>query len=79
MHDGIHLEKVGTPAAVICTDIFTETSRAMASMSGADDFPLIFTAHPIAHLTRQELRQRAEAMLDQIVQILTGAEVPVRA
>ena len=67
------------PAIVICTDIFTETSRAMASMWGADDFPLIFTAHPIAHLTRQELRARAEMMLDQIVQILTGVEVFVDA
>ncbi len=51
----------------------------MASMWGADDFPLIFTAHPIAHLTRQELRARAEMMLDQIVQILTGVEVFVDA
>ncbi|MGQ4808865.1 hypothetical protein NKDENANG_02258 [Candidatus Entotheonellaceae bacterium PAL068K] len=66
------MEKAGTPAVAICTDIFIETSRAMASMWGAEDYPLIFTSHPIAHLTREQLRQRAEEMLDQVVAVLTG-------
>ncbi len=74
MHDGIHLDKAGIPAVTICTDIFVETSRAMAQMWGAPDYPLIFTEHPISHLTREQLRQRAEEMMDQIVTILT---VPV--
>ena len=69
----MHLEKAGIPAVTICTDIFVETSRAMASMWGAEDYPIIFTSHPIAHLTRDQLRQRAEEMLDQIIGILTGA------
>ncbi len=74
MHDGIHLDKAGIPAVTICTDIFIETSRAMAQMWGAPDYPLIFTEHPISHLTREQLRQRAEEMMDQVVTILT---VPV--
>ena len=69
----MHLEQAGIPAVTICTDIFVETSRAMASMWGAEDYPIIFTSHPIAHLTRDQLRQRAEEMLDQIIGILTGA------
>ena len=44
----------------------------MASMWGAPDYPIIFTQHPISHLTREQLRARAEAMLEQIVTILTG-------
>jgi hypothetical protein len=44
-------------------------------MWGAPNFPLIFTPHPIAHLSREQLRQRAEAMLDEIVAILTGKTV----
>ncbi len=79
MHDGIHLEKAGTPAVTICTDIFIDTSRAMASLWGAADFPLIFTPHPIASLTREQLRQRAQEMLDQIVAILTGTVVAATA
>jgi len=75
VHDGIHIEKAGTPAVTICTDIFIETSQAMAEMWGAPNFPLIFTPHPIAHLSREQLRQRAEAMLEEIVVILTGKTV----
>ena len=72
MHDGLHVEKAGIPAVTICTDIFAETSRAMASMWGAPDYPILFTPHPINHLTREQLRARAEAMLEQIVTIVTG-------
>ena len=75
MHDGIHLEKAGIPAVTVCTDIFIETSRAMASMWGAPDYALIFTQHPISHLARAELRQRAEVMLARVVSILTGEAV----
>lgn len=72
MHDGIHLEQAGLPAVTICTDIFMTTAQAMASMWGAPEYPIIFTPHPISHLTRAQLRARATAMLEQIVSIVTG-------
>jgi hypothetical protein len=72
VHDGIHLEQAGIPAVTICTDIFMATSRAMASLWGAPDYPILFTPHPISNLTRTELRARATAMLDEIVRIVTG-------
>ena len=73
MHDGIHVEKAGVPAITICTDIFVETAHAMAQMWGAPDYPVIFTKHPLSGLTREQLRQRAESMLEEMVSILTGA------
>jgi hypothetical protein len=78
VHDGIHLEKAGTPAVTICTDIFAETSQAMAAMWGAPAFPIVFTPHPIAPLPTEQLRQRAEEMIEQIEAILTGRTVPPR-
>ena len=71
MHDGIHLEQAGVPSATICTDAFIETSKAMATMWGAADYPTIFTEHPIEGLDKAQLRAKAEAMLDQIVSIVT--------
>jgi hypothetical protein len=44
----------------------------MASMWGAQDYPIIFTQHPISQLTREQLRSRAQTMLEQIVTIVTG-------
>ncbi|MCH8309722.1 MAG: hypothetical protein IIB17_04405 [Chloroflexi bacterium] len=72
MHDGIHLEKIGIPSITICTDIFEITSRAMAEMWGAKEYPVIYTEHPISELTREQLRQRAEDMLPQMEAILVG-------
>lgn len=74
MHDGVHLEKVGVPAVTICTDAFIQTSKAMATMWGAPEYPVIFTPHPIAPLDSKRLRARAEEMMGQIVSILTGVE-----
>ncbi len=71
MHDGVHLEQAGVPSATICTDAFVETSKAMATMWGAPDYPVIFTEHPIDTLDKEQLRARAEAMLAQIVAIVT--------
>jgi len=76
VHDGIHVEKAGIPSVTICTDSFIETSKAMAKMWGDPHYPIIYTAHPIASLTKKELRSRAEAMVDQIIYILTGVELP---
>ena len=74
MHDGIHAEKAGIPSITVCTDIFVESSRAIAKAWGAPDYPVIFTKHPISRLTRQQLRERAEEMLEQVVSILIGAD-----
>jgi hypothetical protein len=48
------------------------SSRAMASMWGVPDYPILFTAHPMSPLTRAQLRARAEAILEPMVAILTG-------
>jgi len=74
VHDGIHGDKAGTPSITICTDAFAETSRAMAGIWGAPDYPVIITPHPVASLTRDQLRDRAKEMIEQIVSILTGVK-----
>ncbi|MXY22401.1 MAG: hypothetical protein F4Y49_13840 [Dehalococcoidia bacterium] len=73
MHDGIHAEKAGTPSVTICTDIFEITARSMAEMWGAPTYPIVLTEHPIAELTREQLRARAEDMLPEMETILLGA------
>ena len=72
MHDGIHVEKAGAPAITVCTDIFEPTAKSMATMWGAADYPVLYTRHPIAELSKEQLRERAEQMIDQIESILLG-------
>ncbi len=71
MHDGIHVEQAGIPSATICTDRFVHTAGAMARMWGAPDYPTVFMEHPIENLTRQQLRERAEALAPRVVAVLT--------
>ncbi len=66
------MEQAGLPSATICTDRFIPTARGMAKMWGADDYPTIFTEHPIENLNREQLRQRAEGLATEVVTILTG-------
>jgi hypothetical protein len=72
VHDGIHLEKAGVPAATVCTDRFENTARAMARMWGDADYPVIYTHHPIGGLDRAAVRRRAEGLLDRVVSVITG-------
>ena len=44
----------------------------MAKMWGAEDYPTIFTQHPIENLDRPALRERAEGLATEVVAILTG-------
>ena len=74
MHDGIHVEKAGIPAAVICTDRFEVTAKGMAETWGAPDFPVIYTLHPVGSLDRDAVRERAGQLADPVVAVLTGVE-----
>lgn len=61
------------PSATICTDRFIPTAKGMAKMWGAEDYPTIFTEHPIENLDREQLRKRAEGLATEVVTILTGS------
>ena len=74
MHDGIHIEKVGIPAAVICTDRFESTASGMAQTWGAPEFPVIYTVHPVGTLDRTGIKERAKELADPVVAVLTGVE-----
>lgn len=67
------MEKAGLPSATICTDRFIPTARGMAKMWGAEEYPTIFTEHPIENLDRGQLRERAEGLATEVVTILTGS------
>jgi hypothetical protein len=71
--DGVALERRGIPAAVVCSDAFTVTADAMAELRGARGYHYATTAHPVAVLTPDEVRKRAEEVLAEVVSILTAA------
>lgn len=71
--DGIALQRAGLPVAVICTDAFAQTSRAMAALQGDAGFPFLTTAHPVANLDAGGIADRADDIADGVARTLVGA------
>lgn len=72
MHDGIEIERRGRPAAVILTDRFAVTGRAMAAVAGLPEYPFATAPHPLSSLTEAEIAQRAALLASSVIQLLTG-------
>ncbi len=70
MHDGIELEKLGTPTAVICTEPFISSGKAMSRIGGIADYPFAIVGHPVARLAPDALRERAMQAAAQVLEIL---------
>jgi len=68
--DGLQLEASGIPAAVICSDAFRVSADAMAGLQGTPGYAYVTTPHPVASLSRESVRERAEQVLPEIVGML---------
>ncbi|HEU5158210.1 MAG TPA: UGSC family (seleno)protein [Streptosporangiaceae bacterium] len=72
--DGIAFEREGLPAAVICSDAFEVTARAMAEVHGAPGFEFLTTPHPVAVLGPDQVDERAAELLPAVLARLTETE-----
>jgi hypothetical protein len=70
--DGVALESRGTPTAVICSDAFRGSADAIAELRGAPGYRYATTPHPVAVLTPDQVRQRALAVLPDVVALLVS-------
>ena len=70
MHDGIALEKKGVPTAVICTEPFITSAKAMSKIGGIPSYPFVVLPHPLGSLTLEQLRERAIQAAPDVLQIL---------
>ena len=68
--DGVVLEAAGLPVAAIITESFIPTANAMAALRGAPGYKYATTAHPVAVLTEEKVKERAAQVLDDVVALL---------
>ena len=59
MHDGITFENHGIPTAVICTEPFISSGKAMSNIRGIPGYPFVVLPHPLGSLNEQRLREKA--------------------
>ena len=71
MHDGSVLEERGIPTVAICTEVFFSAGKVQARVLGYNDLEPLTVEHPIQSLTKEQIRSRADGIVDKIVDRLT--------
>jgi len=67
------LERRGIPTVTVCSDAFISLAKAIATGQGAPDLRMVVVPHPIAGLPPNKVRNKAESIVDLVVQHLTGS------
>jgi hypothetical protein len=72
LHDTVWFEIQGTPAVSIASSEFVTAATAQADALGMPDANRVFVQHPIQDATDAEMREKADAIVEQILQALTA-------
>ncbi len=70
MHDTVHFEIQGLPSVFIASSQFVEAAQAQSEALGLPDVRRVFVPHPIQDATDDEMRERAEACVDDVIAAL---------
>ena len=70
MADGTIFERKGIQTAAIVTDTFKRAGDAMAKRQGFYDYHYAAMVHPISSLNQEQIRERALAILPEVLEIL---------
>ena len=73
MHDGVQLEQLGVPTAVIVTKSFLHEAHVQRAALGMEDIDPVVIPHPLSTLTEEEIEGRASVATLQVKKILLGA------
>jgi len=71
MHDGAALEECGIPSVAICSEVFFAAGKVQAKALGYENLEPITVGHPIQSLTTDQVRSRADGIVEKITSALT--------
>ena len=72
MHDTVWFEIQGTPAVSIASTEFVDAAETQAKALGMEDAERVFVEHPIQDATDEEMRAKADVIVEQVVNALTA-------
>ncbi len=72
MHDGISLEQLGVPTAVIVTEVFLHEAHVQRAALGMEGVEPAVIPHPLSTLSDDEIAGRAAVAAHQVKKILLG-------
>ncbi len=71
MHDTVWFEIQGIPAVSIASEEFEDAARTQAKALGLNDARFVLVEHPIQDATDDEMRSKADAVIDEVIAALT--------
>ena len=74
MHDGISLESLGVPTAVIVTSTFLHEAKVQREALGMNGIVPVVIDHPLSSISEEEIRARAAQALAQALGIWKGTQ-----
>ena len=70
MHDTVYFEINHIPSVFIASSEFVSAAEAQSAALGMPDVNRVFVPHPIQDATDDEMRERADAVVDQVIAAL---------
>jgi hypothetical protein len=64
------LERMGVQTAAVLTHTFRRPGDAMARVQGFPDYRYAVMTHPISSLSEQQIRERAQSALPDVLAVL---------
>ena len=74
MHDGISLESLGVPTAVIVTSTFLHEAKVQREALGMQGIVPVVIDHPLSSISEEEIRARAAQALAQALGVWKGTQ-----
>jgi hypothetical protein len=72
VHDSVWFEVNGKPSVVVASSTFVDAAEVQARALGLPDVRRIFVPHPIQDATDDEMRAKADAIVDRLIEALTS-------
>jgi hypothetical protein len=70
VHDSVWFETNKKPAVVIASDVFEDAAAKQAAALGLPEARRVFVPHPIQDATDDEMRAKADAIVNQVIAAL---------
>ncbi len=73
MHDSVWFEINGRPAVFIASSAFIDAADVQSKAIGLPEVRRIFVPHPIQDANDEEMRAKADAIIEKIIDALLDA------
>jgi len=70
VHDSVWFEVNRKPAVMIASDVFVDAAEKQAAALGLPQVRRVFVPHPIQDATDDEMRAKADAIVEQVIDAL---------